>query len=287
MFFQSLADFKSALLAYAAADGQGVSRPVDYVIKSDQTNYEKIRVYVAHSEPYGAVTPLNLLWLVSAPATPNSGKLLRRTLRTPNNGYQHTWEEVTTLEGAFTAQVWDTTQPTNLEERDHTHSVGNVHHMTANDVGALPASGGTMTGALNLRTPTSPDTYAPSEAVPRSFISTMIEAVVLPVRLLAQGTKSFQTNLNNQFINLRNRVIVLEQRQGAVRVLVHPVDSPGTPSVEVTHNFNRANVLVEVFNIDNEKVMPATIKPISPNVVQVHFADNFIGRIEVSPKAVF
>lgn len=274
--FATLGEFKTALLAYAVSEGQGPSRPKDFVFNDATTSYENIRVTVAHTEPFGTSMPLNLLWFVQSGA--DSGKILRRTLRSPSNGYQHTWEEVTTIEGVWIAQNWDTTPPANLYERDHVDTVGNPHHTTAADVHALSLGGGTMEGPIYTRTIAEPEQ---TEAVPRSWV----EAFVAPVRTLAQGIKTLQTNLNNQFINLRNRVVVLEGRQGAVRVLVAPVAELQT--IDVTHNFNRANVLVEVFDSDGELVIPATIKVLSNNAVRVVFAVPFTGRVEVSPKAVF
>lgn len=274
--FATLSEFKSALLSYATAEGQGPSRPKDFVFNEAATGYDNVRITVAHSEPYATTMPLNLIWFVQSGA--DSGKLLRRTLRSPSGGYQHTWEEVTTIEGLWVTQNWDTAPPTNLYERDHVDTVGNPHHTTAADVGALSIGGGTMEGPLHTRIVA---VYELTEAVPRSWI----EALVNPVRALAQSTRALQTNLNSQFINLRNRVVVLEGRQGAVRVLVSPfIDST---SINVVHNFNRPNVLVEIYNDDNEMVIPAKIKVLSSNEIRVEFAEPVVGRIEVSPKAVF
>jgi hypothetical protein len=138
-----------------------------------------------------------------------------------------------------------------------------------------------MTGPLTLRTVVAPAQYAATEAVPRSWV----DALVTPVRVLAQQVKTAQTNLNNQFISLRNRVVLLELWIKGTRVYVHNVTEPEL-SWTIVHNFNVNNIAVNVYE-DDEEVIPKTVKIVDANTVRVDFAIPSVGRAEVSPKVVF
>lgn len=283
MAYTTIAQFIVALNSYATSKGLSANRPISINFKNAATNYETLRVIVSFTEPFGVEAPLNLLWLVADNASPNFNKVLRRNTRTPNNGYQHTWVEVADMNTVYQTQAWDIPIPTNIKERDHVDEVGNPHKTTAEDISALATTGGTMSGPLHLRpAPTAPAQYANTEAVPRSWI----DALVTPVRTLANQVKALQTNLNNQFGNLRNRVVILEASMLGVRVKILNVTEPTLVWV-FAHNFNKPNIMVEVYNDNSELVIPGTVKVIDPNTVQVEFAEPVTGRLEVTPKAVF
>lgn len=274
--YTTIEELKTALVNYANNKGVSATRPVILVINDSVTQYKPIRFVVAHTEPHATAMPVNLMWYVLDPVSPNFGKLLRRVSRSPANGYTHTWVELTVVDNVWAEQSWDTAIPADQAFIDHINQVGNAHGLTPADLNALSTDGGILVGALIPRTPPTGQQYANNEVVPRSWI----DALVNPIRTLAQGTKALQTNLNSQFINLRNRVVVLEAAILGSRVFAQTITEPADVWI-ITHNFNKPNVFVTVYNEDNEEVMPGTVKLVNNNTVRIDFAKPVIGRVEI------
>jgi len=279
--YSTVSDLVTGLMTYANKRGLTSANPVTITLQDSVTSYQPIRFIVATAEPYTAVMPLDLMWLVTDSSSPNFNKVLRRVNRTPSNGYNQTWVEMTVLSAVWIAQTWDTAIPSDQYARDHVATAGNPHNTTAADVGALDLTGGSMTGALTPR-PTPVGDYLSTEVVPRSWIDTALNAV----RSLTTTVKTLQTNLNTQFVNLRTRVQVLESEIIGLRVLVY-TPTAASDTWNITHTFNKSNVLVEVFDTNNMKVIPASIQIIDAANVQIIFAIPFLGRAEISPKVIF
>ena len=209
---------------------------------------------------------------------PDSLKLMKRTSRSAFGDYQHTWVEVTTVSEAMAAQVWDIPAPDDQDHIDHGNTAGNPHNTSAEDVGALPASGGSMTGALGVRTlDAAPDDYASTEAVPRSWIDTQLDAI----RSITESIIQSHTNIFSQIDNLRTRVEILEASLLGVRGFIY-TQATAALSWIVTHNFNNVNVIVSTFEGD-VVVWPKEVRVVDANSVQIDFSVPVAGRAEIIP----
>lgn len=277
MTYASLADLITALNAFALKKGFSPTKPlVSVVIQESYTSNKPVQIVISITEPWGMETPMNLLWLVADDQSPNYNKMLRRSNRTPSNGYTHTWSQVTDIANVWSEQAWDTAIPPTINTTNHVETFGNPHGTTAEDTGAIPLTGGQMTGPLRLRVPSVGTDYAPEEAVTRKWV----DAILLPVRALAAQNNTFVKNLNSQFLNLRNRVVILEAAILGARVYVYTEDEPSAEWI-VQHAMNKPNVHVTVYNEENEQVIPGRVQILDNNSLRITFAKPYIGRAEV------
>lgn len=276
--FNTLQELLDRLDLTALGRGLSATNPITITIKDDSTNNLAVRFVVSHTEPTGLDIPLNVLWYVRAPASPDFNKLLRRSSRSPSQLYSSTWGTQSDLTAVLTTeQVWDIPEPDGQELYDHSYELGNAHDLEAADINALGDSGGTLTGPLNLRSVVEPDVYGESEAVPKSWINTLYDQIQGITENIIQ---SFD-NINAQIDNLRTRVEILELSLLGLKGYLFDTTS-ASAIWNIAHNMDNTRVVVQVYE-NNEVVWPATIEVVDANNVRITFAEPVEGYAQVLP----
>lgn len=281
MAFSTLQELKDRLTAVALSRGLASDSPVTMAFDNQDTAYEPVRVIASYVEPYDTLTPLNILWLVSDPASVDYDKLMRRVSRSGSGSYMHAWSEVTLLDDVWVAQVWDLQEPDDQPLYDHANTVGNPHNLRPEDIDALGTGGGALTGPLTSRTLAVDEEYAPEEFVPRSWIETALDEV----RSVTEHILQFFDNLNAQIDNLRTRVEALEAWIFRSKGYTYTAETAAV-TWDIVHNLNNSSVHVQVYEGD-VMVWPADIQIVDVNTVRVLFAVPVAGTAEVIPVVTY
>jgi hypothetical protein len=277
MSFSTLQELKNALTSVANNKGHSSTNPVSIAYNNADTGYEPVRFVVSHVEPYDLEAPLNLLWYVTDPASPQYDFVLRRTARSASGGLQHTWESVTDVTTVLDQQIWDTPEPASQDALDHAVTVGNPHMSTATDVGAIAKSGDKLAGMLETRTLAVGEDFDPKEVVPRSWVDFALNEV----RTITTSISQSFNNTNSQIDNLRTRVEVLEASILGFKGFVYRVVTAAS-TWSIAHNMNKTDLLVQVYE-GNEMVWPSRVDIVDANNVSVEFAVPVAGRAELLP----
>lgn len=282
---------------FEAAEKRGLSmtKPVIVALNNESTKYKEVRFVVSHKEPIDITSPLNVMWVVSDPASPDFKKVMRRSSRSNSGSYAHAWSEVLREADLFVSQVWDLPEPVNQPFYDHISLIGNPHQMVASDIDAVAKSGGKLTGPLETRVLPSGEQPAMSEVVPRSFL----ESNLVPLRSITSSLQMFFSNLNNQVGSIRNRTTGVEGRmttieeemktlkteagESASKGFVHEQVEPASVWI-IVHNLETKDIQVQVFE-GNDLVWPASITNEDENTVRIRFAVPIIGSARIIPIA--
>lgn len=283
------------LFSVAGSKGLSATKSIALVLEAPST-YENVQVIVSHTEPYTVTAPLNIVWLVADTQSSNYGKPLKRQARVASATYNHSWTEVTTKNDIYTpTQVWDIPRPSNQDFIDHINSVDNPHRTSATDMGALPLSGGSMTGALFVRTDTIPDNFNDNEAVPKSWVlaikatieqrfggfSQGLSYVINQLNLLKARVTTVETKVNT---NHGPRIDALEAYRDTLGFTYN--QETEAPTWNINHSLNSTHVIVQVYDINNNMVLPARIKIVDENNVDVIFANSITGSVKIQPVAL-
>lgn len=59
------------------------------------------------TEPYTQLLPLNVTWFDFDPLSPNYRRALRRSSKTPRDGFNHSWDVIETYDEVFVVQEYD------------------------------------------------------------------------------------------------------------------------------------------------------------------------------------
>lgn len=253
----TVAGYAEALYNLALQQGVSDSNPCVYQVRSGSDKY----VVVSPVEPVSLVLPLNVLWV----RLEGTAIMRRRTSKTAST-FQHTWETVTDYDSIFnTEQQWapeDAPVPVIVSQQ-----------------------GGQLTGALLPRQST---TYADAEALPKSFIQTMINAV-------RNSLMSMYSNMNNRVLyddqriralvlgqsTVSDRVTVLENTVGA-KSLCFLIDLDSDLWV-LEHNLGADYaVFVTTFDTSGDQIWPDSITALDENASVVRFLLPFTGTALVT-----
>lgn len=230
----------------------------------------EVMLVVSYTEPSSVEAPLNLIWVNGDPASTDFKKARKRSSRVASGGFTHTWAELTDY-AQLTAQFWDTPEPSDLDHILHDATIGNPHGTIAEETGAVPITGGTMTGPLILKPGSALTDIANDEATPRWWVNLFTS----PIQILATQVKQAQAGMLTQINGVRNRVTALENRLRS-KGFIH---TQAEPALEwnVVHNMSSQNinltvktdtgelVIADVFHIDNASL---TIKFAAPTAGQ-------------------
>lgn len=297
---QELSQLIARLFSVAGSKGLSDTNPITVVLDAP-TTYEDTQVIIRHDEPYDVSAPLNIVWLVADDQNADYGKMLKRSNRFSAVPYQHSWTELTTYSSVFIpTQIWDTPRPDDQDHRDHSNHIDNPHCVTAEQTKAMPLSGGTMEGALNVRQTPSVNDYGDDEALPKSYIKPAIDSAASTANTANSRVGGVQGAVNyiiNTLIkNLTARVVVLEgtvnddhepriaalEGSGITNGFVHNQEQPEIEWT-VNHALDSSNVMVQVFDDNNKLVIPSDVNIVDDNSVMVQFAIPVIGKVKIQP----
>lgn len=255
--------------AISAAVSKGLSSSkritVVYVIGGAE-----VMLVVSFNEPSSVEAPLNLVWVNGDPAHADFKVARKRASRVSSGGFTHTWEVITDY-AALTAQFWDTVQPEDQDHNNHNATIGNAHFTTAEETGAVPLSGGQMTGPLLLKPGTALADFENNEAVPRWWVNLF----TAPIQVLATQVKQAQAGMLTQINGVRNRVTTLENRLRS-KGFVH-TQTEAALEWPILHNLNSVNMNISVYDSDGNMVL-TDIYHVDANSIMVKFAVATAGR---------
>lgn len=277
MSFSTMQELKTALTTVANNKGHSSTNPVRIAYNNADTGYEPVRFVVSHAEPDDAEAPLNLLWYVTDPASPNYNFVLRRTSRSGSDGLQNTWSIVNDVANVMQEQVWDTPEPAYQDAMDHAITTGNAHGAKPSDFGAVDKSGDTLEGPLATRALQTGEEFTQAEVVPRFFV----DSLVGPLQSITGAIVQSFNNFNAQMTNIRNRTQTLEDSVLGFKGFVYR-ETTAAAIWNIPHNMGRSDLLVQVYE-GNELVWPASVNIVDDNNVSVEFAVPVAGRAELLP----
>lgn len=272
--FADLNHFQNTMVDYATKRGLSPSKGIVLTFNNAQSSYKTIRVVVAYHEPYAIAMPLNLIWIR---VTDTAALIMERVGRVPLSTFNHAWQPVNALSAVMREQIWDVPIPDNQDHLDHVNAIDNPHLVQLE--GTLTVAGFTMEGPIVPRPETSP--YADEEVVPQSII----KRILAPVQQLAQSVRSQATNLNNQFNNLRNRVVTLERYIKGARVAIFRFEEPQLEWL-IEHDLDNEFLSVVLYDENNVQFLCA-VQILDSNSIRIDMARPMAGRAEVSPKMEF
>lgn len=286
---------RDRIVLAAESRGLAADHPVIVALNNVDTGYKDVRFVVSHTEPVGITSPLNVMWIVSDPVNADFNKVLRRSSRSNSGTYEHAWSEVLQEPDLYVSQVWDLPEPEHQVLYDHIALIGNPHRTRPVDMGALPTSGGKLTGQLETRTLEAGEQYAQTEVFPRSFL----ESSLGPLRSITNSLMMYFGNLNNQVGSIRNRTTTVEGRMTTVEESMAALETSAGDSAAkgyahtqetaaqewaITHNLGTMDVLVQVYE-NGEVVWPSSTSSTDENTVSVKFAIPITGSARIIPIA--
>lgn len=255
--------------AITAATSKGLSGSkmitVVYVVSGVE-----VMLVVSFTEPSSVEAPLNLIWVNGDSNSVDYKKARKRTSRVSSGGFTHTWNEVTEY-AQLTAQFWDTPQPSDLDHILHGATIGNAHFVTAEETGALPTSGGQMTGPLLLKPGAALTDITNDEATPRWWVNLFTQ----PIQTLASQVKAGQAGMLTQINSIRNRVTALENRLRS-KGYIHTQSEP-SDEWTVVHNMASQNVNLSVKGESGETIL-ADVVYVDNTTLKIRFAVPTVGQ---------
>lgn len=258
-------------ISVANSKGLSASKRVTVVIENQNS---EVMLIVSHDEPASVEAPLNIVWVNGNPSSPDYKVARKRASRVATSPFTHSWNTISSIND-LTSQWWDTPEPTDQDHNLHKDNIDNPHRTTAEQTGAVPVTGGTMQGALHLRVPVSPDDYATTEAVPRSWVVAYVESV----RALAANVKQAQASILAQITNIRNRVVALENKFLQTKAYRFTQADPAS-TWTITHNLNNQFVVVSIFDVNGD-IMMAPTRIIDNNNIVITFSSPESGKATV------
>lgn len=284
----------SDCLSIATERGVATGTPVVIALNTGESSSVKTRVVVAYDEPT-QILPLNVTWIVADPVDADYQKAFKRASKTPNNGFNNTWVELSLYSEVFTpGQYYDGTDLPKVEStldemEDHITDPNNPHE------GAVSKSGDTLLGPLIARTLGQGDSYASDELIPKSELASL--AMWANVVGLYGGLNN-RVSYNNYLIGLLGQTDSSHSTSIADLVArIDALESAPAPSVEsqtlvvseankvdtwiIEHNWGTRSVIVQVFDGEDEVMLPAEVKPIDDNHIQISFLFAEFGKATV------
>lgn len=230
----------------------------------------EVMLVVSYTEPSSVEAPLNLVWVQGDPAHIDFKKARKRSSRVASGGFTHSWAEITDY-AQLTTQFWDTPQPEDLDHILHDATIGNAHGTTAEETGALPVTGGTMTGPLILKPGSALTDIANDEATPRWWVNLF----TAPIQILATQVKQAQAGMLTQINGVRNRVTALENRLRS-KGYVHTQAEAAT-EWNIVHNMASQNINLSIKNEEGDTVL-ANVHYVSDSTLVIQFAVPTVGQ---------
>lgn len=255
--------------AISAAMAKGLSSSkrvtVVYVVGGAE-----VMLVVSYNEPSSVEAPLNLVWIQGDPAHAEFKKARKRSSRVANGGFTHTWNDVTDY-AQLTSQFWDTPEPEDLDHILHDATIGNAHFTTAEETGALPLTGGTMSGPLILKPGSALTDIGNDEATPRWWVNLF----TAPIQILATQVKQAQSGMLTQINAVRNRVTALENRLRS-KGYVHTQEEAAL-EWNIVHNMTSQNINLSVKNQEGDLIL-ADVHYVDDASLVIKFAVPTVGQ---------
>lgn len=245
------------------------NNPIQITHKNPNSG-DNVIVVVAMKEPHNYPSlPVNVTWINYDTEDVNFKKALKRVSRDdPGSGsiYEHTWETLTTYNSVFEPpQVYDGGF-SDIEERFDFHldteNNPNPHQMSAEDLGALQLSGGTLTGPVIARALGPGDSYDSGELIPKVYVDGLI------------------SQLNDEIQTLQNQL-----NAATVTTFKHEQQSPSI-SWAITHNLGSEDLIVQVYDANGYMMLPNNVQSTGTNTVVVSFEEQLTGTAVMIPVGV-
>lgn len=248
--------------AIGLADVRNLSpdNPITLTIEAPNSSLKTL-IVVAVNEPWQYPLPVNVTWINFNPRSPYFKRALKRVSKdqqSPNSPFQHTWGLLTKYLDIFEPpQYYDSdTGATDDVLTQHINNKGNPHETTALHVGALPLTGGTMTGPIIARTLDIAEEYGSTELIPKQFV-------------------------DNLAVSINNNIQSIERRIGSsgnVSTHKHTEDSAKL-TWEVTHNLGTRDLIYQVYGDDGASVLPSSVEFVSDNHMRFKYAVEEAGKV--------
>ena len=216
---------------------------------------------MAVTEPWQFIAlPVNVTWINYNPQDPYFKRALKRSARTkasPTAVYQHTWELLERYNDIFVPPQYYDQAAGDIETlfNEHVSNHANPHVVTAQQVAALPLSGGQMIGPVLAR-PANVDQFQLEEFIPKKVIDS-VQAVI--------------TDQIQQILSL-----IGTGRDSHT----HTQASPSLSWI-FEHALDTDNMMVQVFGEDGTLVLPANINFIDQNNMELVFITAEAGKAHV------
>ncbi len=249
----NLLTFIDECLAIAVDNGLSNSRPITITVESSVDGI-KTRIVCSYTEPHDLILPYNVTWIDGDPTSPDYKSAYKRSSKSPANGLLNTWVEVLDYNTIFTpAQYYDGTDLPIVEAQEAEVQTAIAH------VGENVLSGD------------------PHKA--RFYIDLKINAVNNNIQESVN-----KSNYNYQLIldlmtavdTLTEKVTVLEANAG-VKSLVHYQES-GEVTWLIPHNFGTQDVLCQIYDDNNDPILPSSMGAFDENSWIIHFDINISGK---------
>ena len=196
---QRLSNLVSSLMRLADIRNLDDTNPVIITLSSEAGN--PTIVIVSYYEPYIGDYPVNVSWINADPASAGYQYIYKRVDYTPDpvSGTNNTWQLLYYYNDVFNPPQYylgQTADQITQEILAHIADITtNPHHVTAVETGALPLTGGTLTGDLLLSSLAPVSTLS---AVPKSYVDD--QNAILATQL---GTLNVEySNVNASLSNL-------------------------------------------------------------------------------------
>lgn len=252
--------------AIGLADVRNLSpeNPIQIGITAPNSSMKTI-VVVAINEPWQYINlPANVTWINYNPQDPYFKRALKRVSRTkqsPTATYQHTWQLLDRYIDVFEPPQYYDQGTGDLETMlaQHIGDHNNPHAVTSLQTGALPLTGGQMTGSILARQGDVADFVNAEELIPKKVVDTV------------------QQSINSQIQD------ILDSISGSPTGSKPYKHEQITPHLvwTIPHQLGTTDALITVYGADGEQVSPEGIDFQDNNTLILTFVTNEAGKAYV------
>jgi hypothetical protein len=279
--------------------------PAELTMKTPGTG-ALVTVIVGYHEPYLERLPLNVNWVDANPVSPTYRRVLKRKSKIFNPAtpqWHHTWEVIDELtEFYFPEQYYAPGDDPNGEMLrqllEHVSiDSGNPHGTTAKMVGALPLSGGSLTGPLKLAV----DPIHELEAATKQYVDAWFagvdgrikttEKAVVDFSLKIDGFTTSITDMTELVTGMSETVATVTEFYDGFTTALNDIQTQITQLTDmiprkftfrkslaekavvwlITHNRKSVDFLWSIADEDGVPILPDDIRPLSPDQIRVAF----------------
>lgn len=239
---------------------QGVSGTNPVLVKLSNTLLVGETIIVcAFSEPQ-LVLPLNVTWIVADPGHADYAKAFIRSSKTPDGGLQNTWLELELYADVFVGQYY----------APEDHPIPSI----------ISGIGGQLQGALLARILAEGASYSATELIPKQYVDGRISTLNSSFFVMYSNLNRRVTSNDQRIRALELGAVTVDQRLdtlesmtiGGMPTHIHIQETPEEDWV-ITHELGTNNVKVDIWDADNELVIPARVYAYNETTIIISFAD--------------